>query len=192
MQSIALNVKCFEQDDKPGYVVEWPSIELCRRRQNQATYPEADGPPYASCSVLLRMGFTCALSVTSQAVVSYTALPPLPTGTKCLSGGIFLLHCPWSRLHQTLSGTLLCEARTFLTPKRCATVCLTCILNKVFIMMWERTKPFPLFCCLLNLVVWKFQYCYLSNTIVFHFVNIKSIAFVFDFQTLFIWLRYSI
>ena len=115
MQSIALNVKCFEQDDKPGYVVEWPSIELCRRRQNQATYPEADGPPYASCSVLLRMGFTCALSVTSQAVVSYTALPPLPTGTKCLSGGIFLLHCPWSRLHQTLSGILPCEARTFLT-----------------------------------------------------------------------------
>ena len=29
-------------------------------------------------SVLLRMGFTCALSVTRKAVVSYTALPPLP------------------------------------------------------------------------------------------------------------------
>ena len=28
--------------------------------------------------VLLRMGFTCALPVTSQAVVSYTAFPPLP------------------------------------------------------------------------------------------------------------------
>jgi len=67
-----------EQNDKPGYVVEWPSIHFCRRRQTLATYPKADGPPYAFCSVLLRMGFTYALSVTSQAVVSYTALPPLP------------------------------------------------------------------------------------------------------------------
>ena len=66
-----------EQNDKPGYVVEWPSIHFCRRRQTLATYPKADGPPYAFCSVLLRMGFTYALSVTSQAVVSYAAFPPL-------------------------------------------------------------------------------------------------------------------
>ena len=46
--------------------------------QAQATYPRADGPPCALCSVLLRMGFTCAPAVTSRAVVSYTALPPLP------------------------------------------------------------------------------------------------------------------
>ena len=63
------------------------------------------------CSVLLRMGFTCALSVTRQAVVSYTAFPPLPGEP----GGLFLLHWPWSRLHRTLSGTLPREARTFLT-----------------------------------------------------------------------------
>ena len=31
----------------------------------------------AFVSVLLRMGFTCALRVTEQAVVSYTAFPPL-------------------------------------------------------------------------------------------------------------------
>ena len=31
------------------------------------------------------------------------------------AGGIFLLHCPWSHLRQTLSGTLPCEARTFLS-----------------------------------------------------------------------------
>ena len=67
-----------EQNDKPGYVVEWPSIHFCRRRQTLATYPKADGPPYAFCSVLLRMGFTYAPPVTSRAVVSYTALPPLP------------------------------------------------------------------------------------------------------------------
>ena len=57
------------------------------------------------------MGFTYALSVTSEAVVSYTTLPPLPD----CSGGSFLLHFPWSRLHRTLSGILPYEARTFLT-----------------------------------------------------------------------------
>ena len=40
--------------------------------------PKAGGPRQSFVSVLLRMGFTCALSVTRQAVVSYTALPPLP------------------------------------------------------------------------------------------------------------------
>ena len=40
--------------------------------------PEADGPPYASFSVLLRMGFTYAPPVAGRAVVSYTALPTLP------------------------------------------------------------------------------------------------------------------
>ena len=41
-----------------------------------------------------------------------------PSTLTCLlsqTGGIFLLHCPWSRLRQTLSGTLPCEARTFLS-----------------------------------------------------------------------------
>ena len=56
------------------------------------------------------MGFTCAPPVTRKAVVSYTALPPLPRNL----GGSFLLHYPWSRLHRTLSGILPCEARTFL------------------------------------------------------------------------------
>ena len=40
--------------------------------------PKAGGPRQRFCSVLLRMGFTCAPAVTSRAVVSYTALPPLP------------------------------------------------------------------------------------------------------------------
>ena len=49
---------------------------LCRRRQNQGPTRRQTGrlmPPVRSC---FWMGFTCALSVTSQAVVSYTALPP--------------------------------------------------------------------------------------------------------------------
>ena len=92
--------------------------------------PKAGGPRKRFDSVLLRMGFTYALPVTREAVVSYTALPPLPKNPQADSlkllrnfplmkerGGIFLLHYPWSRLHRTLSGILPCEARTFLTPK---------------------------------------------------------------------------
>ncbi len=36
------------------------------------------GSRIASCTVLLRMGFTCALFVTKEAVSSYLAFPPLP------------------------------------------------------------------------------------------------------------------
>ena len=61
------------------------------------------------------MGFTYAPPVTRKAVVSCTALPPLPDSGIARIGGIFLLHFPWSRLHRTLSGILPCEARTFLT-----------------------------------------------------------------------------
>ena len=52
--------------------------------------PKAGGPRQRFCSVLLRMGFTYAPSVTREAVVSYTALPTLPAS----AGGIFLLHYP--------------------------------------------------------------------------------------------------
>ena len=81
------------------------------------------GKPIVPCLVLLRMGFTYALPVTSQAVVSYTAFPPLPAK----AGGLFLLHWPGSHLHRTLSGILPCEARTFLTPVAgAAIICRTC------------------------------------------------------------------
>ena len=125
-----------KQDDKPGYVVERSSIQTCCCQQVQATYLKRDGPPHRFYSVLLRMGFTYALFVTNEAVVSYTALPPLPT---CV-GGIFLLHFPWSRLHRTLSGILPYEAQTFLScgfsALAAATVCLTsnfCNFNTFYI-----------------------------------------------------------
>ena len=96
--------------------------------------PKAGGPRQRFCSVLLRMGFTYARSVTSAAVVSYTALPPLPYSGITGTGGIFLLHYPWSRLHRTLSGILPCEARTFLTcclsASAAAITCLTCTFQK--------------------------------------------------------------
>ena len=81
-----------------------------------------------SCSVLLRMGFTCAPHVTARAVVSYTAFAPLPA----FAGGIFLLHWPGSRLHRTLSGILPCEARTFLSCGLSAlAAAITCLTSKI-------------------------------------------------------------
>ena len=60
-------------------VMSWIIIYLVLPLPTESSsLPESmDGPP-TLCSVLLRMGFTCALSVTRKAVVSYTALPPLP------------------------------------------------------------------------------------------------------------------
>ena len=70
-------------------------------------------------------GVYTAFSVTSEAVVSYTAIPPLPHKAAVY----FLLHFPWGHPHRTLSGILPCEARTFLTYDIsvlvCATICAT-------------------------------------------------------------------
>ena len=67
-----------------------------------------------SCLVLLRMEFTSAPAVTVRAVVSYTAISPLPQKAAVS----FLLHWSGSHLHRTLSGILPCKARTFLTCQR--------------------------------------------------------------------------
>ncbi len=78
----------------------------------QATYLKRDGPPHCFYPVLLRMGFTCALSVTSR---GGSLLHCLSTLTRYGNlSGLFLLHWPWSHLHRTLSGILPYEARTFL------------------------------------------------------------------------------
>ena len=62
------------------------------------------GSRIAFVSVLLRMEFTCARSVTTTAVVSYTAFPPLPsikkavyfccTGLGVTSTGRYPASCP--------------------------------------------------------------------------------------------------
>ena len=61
------------------------------------------GSRIAFFSVLLRMEFTCARSVTTTAVVSYTAFPPLPpkeavyfccTGLGVTSTGRYPASCP--------------------------------------------------------------------------------------------------
>ena len=105
-----------KRSDKPGYVGAWTArmviyLELLLPTVSSDPPENRSGKPIVFCLVLLRMGFTCAPLVTSRAVVSYTAFPPLPGKP----GGLFLLHWPWSHLHRTLSGILPCEARTFLT-----------------------------------------------------------------------------
>ena len=84
-----------KQGDKPGYVrllaqtrmiifLEWllPAIS--------SDLPKAGGPRQRFCSVLLRMGFTYAPPVTRKAVVSYTALPPLPDFWRYISVALSL------------------------------------------------------------------------------------------------------
>lgn len=92
-----------------------------------------------SLSGLASGGVYTAFPVTRKAVSSYLAFSPLPVFT----GGYFLLHYPGSYLHRTLSGTLPCEARTFLicTISRCG--CLCCSLTlRYFNMTYRKCKDF--------------------------------------------------
>ena len=52
------------------------------------------GRPIAFYSVLLQMGFTCAPTVTSRAVVSYTAFPSLPVSRRFISVALSLESPP--------------------------------------------------------------------------------------------------
>ena len=66
--------------------------------------------------------------------------------------GLFLLHCPWSRLRRVLSGALPCDARTFLMPlamKRIGTR-LPGLLLVWFISCWYH-RPVGAICVLASL-----------------------------------------
>ena len=82
----------YKQDCKPGYVFQMIIYLEQLLPAASSNLPKTNGPHYRLASVLLQMGFTCAPPVTSRAVVSYTAIPPLPAANA--AGGIFLLHCP--------------------------------------------------------------------------------------------------
>ena len=80
------------------------------------------GSRIAFVSVLLQMEFTCARSVTTTAVVSYTAFPPLPpkeavyfccTGLGVTSTGRYPASCP---VKPGLSSpdSLRCQPRSFI------------------------------------------------------------------------------
>ena len=71
------------------------------------------------------------------------------------AGGIFLLHCPWSHLSQTLSGTLPCEARTFLSrglavsrqrPPVLLTTCISLSQNHGFVQRNHVASPYTFPC----------------------------------------------
>lgn len=72
----------YKRDDKPGYVADdhLSSPSVARRIQRPTWNRRA---AVCSCAVLLLVRFTCAPSVTGRAVVSYTALPPLPDRRTC-------------------------------------------------------------------------------------------------------------
>ena len=88
------------------------SVWDARYRAPQATCETAPGRRGSprSRTVLLRIGFTFARCCHSAGEL----LPRLSILT--LSGGLFLLHFPGSRLRRTLSVILPFEARTFLMP----------------------------------------------------------------------------
>ena len=84
--------------------------------------PESrSGKSIAFVSVLLRMGFTCAPSVTRRAVVSYTAFPPLPklavyfccTGLGVTSTGRYPASCPMKPGLSSPDTFRYCQPRSF-------------------------------------------------------------------------------
>src|SRR5678816_258812 len=67
----------------------------------------------------LASGGVCrALSVTGEAVRSYRTISPLPISRWAVC---FLWHCPASHLDWSLTSTLPCEARTFLSRRHLRT-----------------------------------------------------------------------
>ena len=79
----------------------------------------------------------------------------LSTLTPACRCGIFLLHFPWSRLRQTLSGTLPCEARTFLSrglavsrqrPPVLLTTCISLSQNHGFVQRNRVAFPYTFPC----------------------------------------------
>ena len=102
--------KC-KRSDKPGYVgaTGLPAtrmiiyLGLLLPTASSDLPGNRSGKPIVSYLVLLRMGFTCALLVTLEAVVSYTAFPPLLenravyfccTGLGVTSTGRYPASCP--------------------------------------------------------------------------------------------------
>ena len=79
--------------------------------------PETDGPPYVSFWSCFEWG----LHMPHKLPCMRWSLKPPFHPYQHQTGGIFLLHYPWSRLHRTLSGILPCEARTFLTSSSVVT-----------------------------------------------------------------------
>ena len=89
------------------------SIYAHCRQCAQAMLRERDGQPHVFPKSCAGWGLHDG-RVARPPVRSYRTFPPLPLQG---SGGISLLHLPWSRLHQPLTGILPYGARTFLMTR---------------------------------------------------------------------------
>ena len=92
--------------------------------------------------VLLRMGFTCALRVTEEAVVSYTTFPPLPHKRRFISVALALESPPPDVIrHPAL------RSPDFPNPHICgaAIICHTCINFNIISSFSFFRKSFLLF-----------------------------------------------
>ena len=104
----------YEADEpacKPGSVVNDHLSTTAVTGSLQRPTSQRNGPLHGCVLGLAPDGVYNAAPVTGCAVVSYTALSPLPAKRQAVC---FLWHFPLSHLSRTLSGILPCEARTFL------------------------------------------------------------------------------
>lgn len=118
-------------------VMSWIIIYLVLPLPTESSnLPESmDGPP-TLCSVLLRMGFTCALLVTLEAVVSYTAVPPLPNAARKQAALAVYFCCTSLRVASTGRYPASCPMEPGLSSPsafaKAAIICRSGIISKPF------------------------------------------------------------
>ena len=117
-ESFLQSVFGYERDRKPGSVLDdhlsrprvTAGLKRLRRTRRAADLPPLHLAPGGVYSGNRLPGFR---------VSSYLAFPSLPAFT----GGLFLLHSPWSRLRRPLAGTLALRCPDFPHTFRHAIVC---------------------------------------------------------------------
>ena len=152
-----------KQNDKPGYVVNDHLSSACRRRSGSSDLPESmTGKPYTlSIRSCFGWGLHMPSSVTRRAVVSYTALPPLPGKTwryhfcctilGVASAGRYPASCPAKpglsspgpfRSCQPRSHILLCQKRNIRQLNNLTTNSLSCPSPISQILQSHTKQPF--------------------------------------------------
>ena len=117
--------------------------------------PESrSGKSVALCLVLLRMGFTCALLVTLEAVVSYTTVPPLPNAA-CMQAALAVYFCCTSlRVASTGRYPASCPMEPGLSSPsafaKAAIICHSGVLSKylyfIFLPTLSNFQPYQVHC----------------------------------------------
>lgn len=113
-----------------------PSILVRCCQRHRATFSRRNEQPHGLCLSCFGWGLQGPATLPPQ---RWALTPPFHPYRNEF-GGLFLLHYPWSRLHRPLAGTLLCEARTFLTPTS-ATVQPTHIIQIIIKQLPPLVKP---------------------------------------------------